>query len=29
MAIKPVWGTVIYTKEGENWRAAYFFEMPA
>jgi ketosteroid isomerase-like protein len=29
MAVKPVWGTTVYVKEGESWRAAYIFEMPA
>jgi hypothetical protein len=29
LAIKPVWGTTVYFKEGDTWKAGYFIEMPA
>lgn len=28
MKLEPLWGTSVFVKEGETWRAAYIFEMP-
>jgi hypothetical protein len=29
MNVKPGWGTTVYFKEGDTWKAGYYFESPA
>jgi ketosteroid isomerase-like protein len=28
MKLEPIWGTTVFVKEGEAWKAAYIFEQP-
>ena len=28
MKLEPLWGTTVFVKEGESWKAAYIFEKP-